>query len=78
MAAGWSGNDAYPYNDHTVPLLDLPKHLFSVSVQDSTLEVFIDNKSDRKVSYKISKDGPFTIEIKGTMTIEDPRATGGQ
>lgn len=76
MMGGWTGNDVFAYNDHTVPLPDGPKHLFAVSVQDSTVEISIDNKSDRKLSYKISKDGPFTIEIKGTMTIEDPKAIG--
>jgi hypothetical protein len=73
---GWTGTAVYPYNDHTVPLADAPKHLFVVNIQDSTLELQIDGKTDRKTSYKIPKDGPFAIAIKGTLTIEDPRATG--
>jgi WD40 repeat protein len=74
LMAGWKGPDVYPYMDHVTKLAPSPKHHFVVSIQDSNLEVSIDGKSDRKTSYKINKDGPFTIEIKGTLVIEDPRA----
>ena len=74
LMAGWKGNDVYPYMDHITKLAPGPKHLFSVAIQDSNLEITLDNKSDRKTSYKFNKDGPFTIEIKGTLVIEEPRA----
>jgi len=79
--AGWPGNDVYPYSDHTVPLKDAPKvdeksqkHQFTISVADSTLEIQIDGKTDRRTSYRIPKNGPFVVEVKGTLVIEDPRA----
>jgi hypothetical protein len=73
----WQEGDTFmPDLERTVPLTDIPKHRVLVQVQDSKLDVTLDTNSPRHTTYKIPKDGPFLIEIKGTMTIETPKAAG--
>ena len=64
----------YSYLEHTTPLANLPKHEVLVTVKESELHILVDGKKEKNSFAKITKEGPFTVEIKGTMTIEDPKA----
>jgi hypothetical protein len=78
---GFTGNEFYPGLDHTTNLQPV-KHQIMISIAEkennkgSALAIQVDGKKENNSSYKLNKDGPFTIEIKGTATIEDPKALG--
>lgn len=44
----------------------------SIAVHDLVLKIEINGKTAKSGNYKISKDGPFSLKIKGTMTLESP------
>jgi hypothetical protein len=80
---GWgNGNEYYPGFDHSTTLAAQPKHLVMITVQEkengkgTALNAQVDGKNVVNCNYKLNKDGPFTIEIKGTVIIEDPKAIG--
>jgi hypothetical protein len=68
------GDINYSFLEHTTNLANLPKHEVLITVKDSELHMVVDGKKEKNSYAKISKDGPFTVEVKGTMTIEDPKA----
>src|ERR1043165_197922 len=54
-----------------------PKNHLAVQIMDGVLELMInDKKSLRYKEDKIPQSGPFVIEVKGTMTLENPRCMG--
>lgn len=79
---GFTNNEYYPGLDHTGTLQQIPKHQIMITVQEdpngkaTTLTALVDGKKEINTRYKLNKDGPFTIEIKGTMVIEDPKTMG--
>lgn len=79
---GFVGNDYFPGLDHTTTLQSVPKHQVLVTVVDkdggkgTSLGIQVDGKKENNSNYKLNKDGPFTIEIKGTAVIEDPKVAG--
>ena len=80
---GWANNnDYYPGYDHTTNLAATPKHQVLITVQDkengksTALTALVDGKKEVNCNYKLNKDGPFTIEVKGTVILEDPKAAG--
>ena len=80
---GFVGNsDFYPGFDHMTNLTAIPKHLVQITVQEkengrnTALTALVDGKKEINCTYKLNKEGPFTIEIKGTVTLEDPKAAG--
>jgi regulation of enolase protein 1 (concanavalin A-like superfamily) len=73
----YSGNIYRPYAERDIPLSEaLPKSLTLITIADSNLEITINGKREHRSNYKLNKDGPFVIEIEGTMTIEAPMAKG--
>src|SRR5947208_15498874 len=71
----YSGLLYRPYVDREVGIPDaLPKSQFLITVADGNLEIMVNGKREHRSNYKITKDGPFVIEIDGTMTIESPQA----
>jgi len=44
----------------------------SIAVHDVVLKIEINGKTAKSGNYKISKEGPFSLKIKGTMTLEAP------
>jgi hypothetical protein len=78
---GWSsGSECLPYADKTFNLPEQVKNVFLVQIKDTTagssLDIIVNNRKERSTNYRVSREGPFTIEIEGTMIIEDPRAAG--
>lgn len=79
---GYVGNEYYPGLDHTTTLQPISKHLVLITVSEkeggkgTALAIQVDGKKENNSNYKLNKDGPFTIEIKGTVVIEDPKAAG--
>lgn len=79
---GFIGNEYYPGLDHSTTLQPISKHQVMISVADkeggkgTALAIQVDGKKENNSNYKLNHEGPFTIEIKGTVTIEDPRAVG--
>lgn len=79
-AGGWMSSESFfPSKHHALRLPD-GKAAILVTVQDtdkaSRLEISVNNKRENLSNYRISRSGPFTIEISGTLTIESPRAAG--
>ncbi len=74
---GWTDgeNNNMPDVDKTIPLA-LPKNRFTVMVTDNKLELTVNDSSPRKTNARITHDGPFTIQVVGTMTIEMPQTKG--
>jgi hypothetical protein len=64
----------YSFLEHSTPLVNLPRHEVMITVKDSELHILVDGKKEKNSFAKINKEGPFTVEVKGTMTIEDPKA----
>jgi len=64
------------FNEITLPAAN-PKNSALVTLQESNLDIFVNDKPVRRTKYKISKDGTFIIAVKGTATIESPKAAGG-
>jgi hypothetical protein len=76
-SGGYSNNKFYSYMEREDPIQGgLPKTLVTVTVEEGKLEYFINNISKKRANYPISKSGPFIVEVKGTMTIEAPKAMG--
>jgi hypothetical protein len=73
--SAYSNNSFRPYMEREVNLPDAyPKNILMVTVNESHLEIHVNGKRERNADYRISRDGPFIIEIQGTMTIESPMA----
>ncbi|MGD0088336.1 MAG: tetratricopeptide repeat protein [Planctomycetota bacterium] len=77
-SGGWafSLNDIRPYLEREVSL-NLPKNKILITIEEGKLQMFVNDKREHNSNYKLSKDGPFAIEVDGTWTIESPQA-GGQ
>ncbi len=79
---GFVGNEYYPGMDHATTLQSVPKHTVLITVADkengkgTALAIQVDGKKENNSNYKLNKDGPFTIEVKGTAVLEDPKAAG--
>jgi hypothetical protein len=75
-SAGFTSGAVYkPYFERDVPL-PLPKNKFLIQLNENKLEMYLNDQRVHNSNYKLSKDGPFAIEIDGTWTIESPRAMG--
>jgi len=73
---GMMGNRFMPIEDKGFKL-DFPtKNQFQVSVTTNTLEYNVNGKRVHRSNYQISDEGPFTVDIKGTVTIENPQVKG--
>lgn len=48
------------------------KTQINISVHDIVLKIEINGKTAKSGNYKIPKDGPFLVKIKGTLTLESP------
>jgi hypothetical protein len=46
------------------------KTQISIGVHDINLDIEINGKPTKKSNYKITKDGPFSLTVKGTLTLE--------
>jgi hypothetical protein len=66
---------ARPYMEREAPLPN-PKNKIQIQITENKLEMFLNDQREHLSNYKLSKDGPFVIEIAGTWTIESPRAVG--
>lgn len=64
-----------PYLERDVPLPN-PRNRLKVQISENKLEMFVNDGRVHNSNYKLSKDGPFVIEIDGTWTIESPQAVG--
>jgi hypothetical protein len=64
-----------PYFERDIPLNN-PRNKIFIQIMDGKLEMYVNDKREHNSNYKLSKDGPFIIEVDGTMTIEDPKAAG--
>ena len=75
--SGWTDgeNNNLPDVDKTNSL-SLPKNRFTVQVVDNKLELTLNDSSPRKTNARITHDGPFTIQVVGTMIIEMPQVKG--
>ncbi|HEY3320306.1 MAG TPA: hypothetical protein VGP72_07565 [Planctomycetota bacterium] len=54
----------------------LAKDVLLVSINEGACEIHLNGKKEKAFNYKVPKDGPFAIEVKGTATIEAPGAKG--
>ena len=74
---GWTDgeNNNLPDVDKALTLT-LPKNRFTVMVTDNKLELTFNDSSPRKTNARITHDGPFAIQIVGTMVIEMPQVKG--
>ncbi|HYG77960.1 MAG TPA: PA14 domain-containing protein [Planctomycetota bacterium] len=73
----YTGQIYRPYSEREVALPEaFPKHQFLVTVMDGNLEITVNGKREHRSNYKLSREGPFVIDIDGTMTIEMPQAKG--
>lgn len=54
----------------------MPKHKLTMTIMEGKLEYILNDKTIRRGNYQIPKQGPFLIQIEGTMTIESPQAAG--
>jgi len=73
----YSGMVYRPYTEREAALPEsFPKHVILVQVIDGNLEITVNGKREHRSNYKLSKDGPFMIEVEGTMTLEAPQARG--
>ena len=76
-SGGYSNNKYYSYMEREDPIPPgLPKTLVMVTVEEGKLEYFINNVSKKRANYPIAKSGPFIIDVKGSVTIEAPKAIG--
>jgi tetratricopeptide (TPR) repeat protein len=74
---GYSNNRFDSHVDRTEELSPAsPKNKVMVMVQEGLLQYTVNDKQVRRGNYQISKNGPFMIQVEGTMTIEDPKAAG--
>jgi regulation of enolase protein 1 (concanavalin A-like superfamily)/tetratricopeptide (TPR) repeat protein len=64
-----------PYYERDVQLAG-PKSKFMIQINDGKVEMYVNAKREHNSNYKLSKDGPFAIEVDGTATIESPQAAG--
>jgi len=71
----YSGVIYRPYMEREIPAAG-EKTQFVITIMDNALEMMVNAKREHKSNYKINKEGPFAIEISGTMTIESPMAKG--
>ncbi|MGD0090284.1 MAG: hypothetical protein ABSE73_10220 [Planctomycetota bacterium] len=71
----WSLNDIRPYMEREVPV-NLPRNKILITIEEGKLQMFVNDKREHNSNYKLSKDGPFAIEVDGTWTIESPQAAG--
>ncbi|HYG73692.1 MAG TPA: hypothetical protein VEK08_01565 [Planctomycetota bacterium] len=71
----WSGTIYRPWMEREVPVSG-DKCMLLITVMDGNLEMMVNGKREHKSNYKINKEGPFVIEVEGTMTIEAPMAKG--
>ena len=70
-----SASSFRPRYEHSVPLVG-EKNVVRVTVDDTKLELYVNDKKVKSAPYKLPKEGPFIIDVEGTMVIEDPRAVG--
>ena len=69
-------NTNAPDLDKTITLGAAPKNSFTMMVNGDKYECSVNGGSSRKTTMKISHEGPFQVNVVGTMTIELPRAAG--
>lgn len=68
-------SDPYLERENNLPPGSL-KNVFLMMVNESRLEYLVNSKNVRLTTYKIVKEGPFIVQVKGTATIEMPAAKG--
>lgn len=76
-SGGWalSYNNVRPYFERDIPL-PLPRNKILIQVEEGKLQMSVNEKREHNSNYKLTKEGPFAIEINGTWTIESPQAAG--
>jgi hypothetical protein len=52
------------------------RNKFFVSLNENKLELYLNDARKHNSNYKLTDEGPFTIEISGTATIESPQVMG--
>jgi hypothetical protein len=71
--------DYYPWMDHKVQGVG-QRMLVRISCEEgpksARLEILLNEKREKLNNYAIDKQGPFLLEVNGTMTIESPKAAG--
>jgi hypothetical protein len=66
-----------PWLEREIAIPDaLPKTTVLLTISGSATEIHINGKKEKAFNYNITKDGPFIIEVEGTVTIEFPAAKG--
>ena len=70
-----AASSMHPYMEREIPMVG-EKTYYRVTIEESKIEYYAGAKREKIAPYKLPKEGPFVIEIDGTMTIEDPRTIG--
>jgi hypothetical protein len=52
------------------------KNRVVIQIAEGALQLFVNDKREHNSKYPLNKEGPFIIEVDGTMTIESPQAVG--
>ncbi|MCY3018862.1 MAG: hypothetical protein NTW87_07530 [Planctomycetota bacterium] len=52
------------------------KNRIAIQINEGALQLFVNDKREHNSKYPLSKEGPFIIEVDGTVTIESPQAVG--
>lgn len=73
---GLTGSRFIPIQDKGFKLDYPTKNQCMVTVTGTALEFHVNGKRVHKSNYTISDEGPFIIELKGTVTIENPQVKG--
>lgn len=78
IASGAGGLAAYrPYLDRKIPLADTAGTITAlITIGDAGLELALQGKREHKSAYKVNKEGPFLIEVRGAATLAAPQAVG--
>jgi tetratricopeptide (TPR) repeat protein len=70
-------NNNSPDLDKTIQLpAGAPENVFMMQVNGDKYEGSVNGGASRKTTMKISHDGPFQVNVVGTMTIKLPRVAG--
>jgi len=52
------------------------KNRVAIQINEGALQLFVNDKREHNSKYPLAKEGPFVIEVDGTVTIESPQAVG--
>jgi hypothetical protein len=75
-----STSDLVPSRERVNPLPDFPRHALTIQAVNLPnglrMEIYLNGKRERLFNYRVSWEGPYAIEVKGTATIELPQIVG--